>query len=196
MNPRKKIWIVLSCIVLILGAFGYSYFTTVKNMINEGPEEKPGRRMTVKESIDPYIQDEDEGVSKFPPEDRVSPSTILIEKIISINTGCSDEYKQEVPEEIVDFTEEQVKEYYKEYDSVEFSTEAIVIVKRVPYLPNHFVVKLEGKYIKVYSTDLDGKAIIDKSFPEILCKNKDNELVKGIEVDSLDEVWQRIADYE
>lgn len=195
MNSRKKIWIILSCIVLILGSFGYGYYSTLKNMADEVPQLKPGARINVKNDIQ-SVTDNEEGVNMFPSEDRVTPSTVLIEVIESINTGSRVENQSEVPEEIINFTKEQVLDYFREYDSIEFNTEKIMAIKRVPYLPNRFVVKLEDKYIRVYETDTDGKAVIMKDFPEILSKNKDSDLIKGIEVETLDEVWQRIGDYE
>lgn len=196
MELRKKMYIILSCIVLVLGVFGFSYYTTLRNMIDETPKEKSGMIINARDDISPIVNDEEEGVSNFPLEERVSPTTILIERIESINTGKSIEYKQEAPEEIVNFTGDEVIDYYKDYDSVKFTDNMIVIVKKTPYLPNHFIVKLEEDYIKVYTTDLDGKAVIYKDFAQIPCKNRDSELERGIEVESLDEVWQRIGDYE
>lgn len=194
LSNRKRLWIILSCIVLIVGAFGYSYFTTLKRIINEVPEQKPGTRINTKNSFPPINYEE--GVSKFPPEDIVTPSTLLIERTLSINTGCYIENQTEIPDELVNMTEDQVKEFYKDYESVEFSKEKIIISRKLPFLPNRFLVKLEDKYIKVFVTDSEGKASIYEEFPPVPCKNKDDELIKGIEVETLDEVWERIGDYE
>lgn len=195
MSKRKKIWIVLSCMVLILGAFGYSYYSTLKRIINEVPEQKPGARINIKKDFPP-INSGEEGVSKFPPQDKVTPSTILIEKTLSINTGCSIETQHEVPEEIINLTNEEVKEYYVGYDSMEFNKEIIIISRKVPYLPNRFIVRLEDKYIVVFTTDSEGKATKYDDFDPIPCKSKDAQLIKGIEVETLEEVWQIIGDYD
>jgi hypothetical protein len=55
---------------------------------------------------------------------------------------------------------------------------------------------LDNKLIRVYATDDNGIAEIVENFPEMPCKNKDEELARGIEVETLDEAWQRIGDYE
>jgi hypothetical protein len=102
----------------------------------------------------------------------------------------------EVPDEIIDLTEEEIKEYYKNYDSVEFTREKIVLEKRLPNLPDHFIVKLENKYIKVFITDAKGDATIYEDFKPILHKNKDEKLEKGIEVERLEDIWIIIQDYE
>lgn len=197
MNNHKKIWIVLSCIVLIIGAFGYGYYSTLSKIIDKTPERKPVTKInSIDKDLPPVIGDE-EGVSRFPPEDRVTPYTLLIEKIISINTGKEIEKEPKVvPEEIVNYTEDQVKEFFKDYDSIEFNPERIVLVKKMPYLPDRYVVKLEDKYIKIFVTDSTGKATICDDFEPTLYKNKDKMLEQGIEVDSPDKVWQIIQDYE
>lgn len=195
MKSRKKLLIILSCIVLVAGVFGYSYFTTVKNILNETPKKKPGERLNIRNELPP-VNREDEGVSKFPLEDRVKPSTILVIIKESINTGKTIETRELVPDAVVDLTKEEVEEFYKDYNSVVFDTDKITLVKKYPYLPNCFVVKGDDKFIKVFTTDEEGKAVILDDFPEVPCKNRDDELMRGIEVETLDEVWQLIGDYE
>lgn len=197
MNSHKKIWITLSCIVLIIGAFGYGYYSTLSKMNDAPPNKKPNTAINNINHEVPPVTDEDEGVSKFPPEDRVTPTTLLIEKIRSINTGSEMEGEPKiVPDELVNYTEEQVKTFFKGYDSVEFSKEKIVLVKNMPYLPDRYVVKLEDKYIKIFTTDSTGKATLCTDFEPVLHKNKDSKLENGIEVNSPEDVYEIIQDYE
>lgn len=199
MKGRQKVWIILSCVVLIAGAFGYGYYTTLNKMFRENPEKKPITKLDdidYAENLPPVTEDE-KGVGQFPPEERVTPSTLLVEKIISINTGKEMEKEPKVvPEEIVNYTEDQVKSFFKGYDSIEFSDEMILLIKKMPYLPDKYVVKLEDKYIKIFVTDSMGKASLCDDFEPVLHKNKDKMLEQGIEVDSPDKVYQIIQDYE
>lgn len=197
LNNHKKIWIVLSLIVLMFGAFGYGYYSALSRELNKPAEKTPIAKINSDALELPPVNGDEEGVSQFPQEDRVTPSTLLIEKIHSINTGCEIEKEAKVvPDEIVNFNEEQVKEFFKEYDSVEFSKEKITLVKNTPYLPNMYVVKLEDKYVKVFITDSEGKATLCNDFEPTPCKNKDKNLIQGVEVDSPEKVWEIIQDYD
>lgn len=197
LKNHKKVWIILSCIVIIAGAFGYGYYSAFNKKLGESAQKKPTINLDSVNNDIPEVIGEEEGVSKFPPEDRVSPYTMLIEKIVSVNTGSEMEKEPKVvPDEIVNYTEEQVKNFFKGYDSVEFSPEKIVLLKKMPFLPDGYVVKLEDKYIKVFITDSTGKASLCGDFEPVPHKNKDQKLEQGIEVDSPDKVYEIIQDYE
>jgi hypothetical protein len=166
----------------------------LKKIIAQPPDPKPITRINygvIKISID-----EGEGVSHFPSEDRITPSSILVENIKSQNTGKIEEKQLDVPEEIMNYTEEQVKKYYEKYDSVYFSKDKIIIERNTSYLPDRFLVKLEGGYVKVFITDSEGVATIYDDFSPVPHKNIDGQLEIGIEVETIEEVWDKIQDYD
>ena len=191
----RKLFIIISSVVLILGAFGFGYFSTLKRIINEVPDKKPGTRIDNKKIIPPL---DDEKVNMIPNEKTVTPSTILVKKIISINTGKTIiEYDDIVPDTIVNFNEDEAIDYFKNYGKViEFSKDKIEVKRELPFLPDCFVVKLETKNIVVYKTDADGIATKYKGFEPIPYKNKDKKLEVGIEVESENEIWSKIQDYD
>lgn len=195
MKFHKKLWIILTCIVLILGAFGYGYYATLGKISKNQPNQKPNNKIDYKYYPTP---ENEEGVNKIPDEDMVTPSMILERKIKSINTGRElIEYNGVVPDNLVNLTRQEVVDYLKkDYEFVEFSTEKITAVKEIPNLPEHFVVILENKYIVVYKTDSDGLATRYENFEPVPHKNKDERLEKGIEVKTEDDIFKIIGDYE
>jgi len=196
MNNHKKIWITLCFIVLIAGAFGYGYYSTLGKITNEKPNQKPGTFIDNKKYI-PYIDDMDQGVNKVPDEDRVTPSMTLIKKITSINTGKEIiEYDGVVPDNLINLTKQQVVDYFKDYGVAELTDGKINVIKKLPNLPDHYIVKLENKYIVVYKTNSKGIATKYEGFEPILHKNRDSGLEKGIEVETEEEIWKKVQDYE
>lgn len=192
---KKRLLIILSSIILIAAAFGYGYYVTMKKILKEVPQPKPGERIDVKEKTPVNI--DEKGTAQFPSGDRVTPSTVLVEKIVSINTGnIIENDPKSVPDEIVNFDEEQVKDYFSDYDAVMFSKDKITVERKFPNLPDCFLVKLEDDIIKVFVTDDEGQAVIFNDFTPVRCKNKDETIEKGIEVKTLDEVYSAISDYE
>jgi hypothetical protein len=195
LNVRNKRWIIVSCIVLILGAFGYGYFSTVSNLKSGISNPKPGTRL---ENMDNSTLGNQDGEANKPSEeDRVAPSAVLVKKVRSINSGKEKvEEEGPVPKELVNLTRGEVERMYNDYDtSVEFSRDIITVTRELPYLPKCLVVKLEYQYIKVFQTDEEGNTT-PYDFEPVEYKNTDEELEKGIEVETEEEIYNIIQDYE
>lgn len=196
-DPLKKrvmIWLILSFIVLVFGAFGYGYYSTLKNISREKTDQRKETGINYKFYDQSEMEDE---VNRVPEEDRVTPSTVLEKKIISINTGKAlIEYSGPVPEEIVNFNREQVTDFFGSYKVDEFSRDKITVLKEMPYLPDHFIVKLENSQIVVFKTDSKGQATKYEEFEPMPYKNRDINLERGIEVKTEEEIWEKIRDYD
>lgn len=190
----KKFWILLSCVVLVFGAFGYGYYKTLGNITREQRDEKQGDKIDYKYYPSPI---DDEIVDKVSVEDIITPSMELEKKIISINTGKElIEYSGKVPENMVNLTKTQLTDYFKDYGSVEFNNNKIIVTRKMPNLPNRFVLKLDGNNIVVYKTDSKGIATLYEDFEPEPHKNRDERLERGIEVDTIEKVYELIEDYE
>ncbi|KPU44998.1 hypothetical protein OXPF_14760 [Oxobacter pfennigii] len=194
MKGRKKLWLILSCLVILLGSFGFGYYSTLNSILGEKTLPQPGKKVDYKYFP---ISDEDKDIDIMADEERVTPQTILEKKIISINTGKSITTESHiVPDELVNMTRLQVEDFFDGEGRVDFTKEKILIIRELPYLPDRFVVRLENKYIMVYSTDSNGIATKCDDFEPIPHKNKDKNLETGIEVETEEEVWEKIRDYD
>jgi hypothetical protein len=191
-----KGFIILSCVILITAAFYFGYYSTVKK--NEGQNSLPNPKPTTIAKNNNTPSQIDRTVNNVSVEEIVTPQTVLQKTIESINTGNTvDEYNGAVPEDIVNMNEAEVKEYFTDYGNVtEFSKDKIVVVKRLPNLPDRYLIKIENDNIIVYRTDDEGTAYKYEEFEPKPCKNKDPQLEKGIEVESEDEVYETIGDYQ
>lgn len=195
----NKRYVLLLTVMLVLSAFFYSYYITMKK-INDIPQglnqnKKPNTAINSND----LTPDSDDSQEVGMIEDKVTPNTVLVKKVVSINTeNFKVEYEGQIPDEIVDFNKEQVEEYFSDYGKViDFSKYKIVVDKELPFLPDSYIIKAEGEYINVYKTDSEGNiSKYDYSDEPLLCKNRDSELEKGIEVGTLEEIDAKLQDYE
>lgn len=196
LKPVQKVIIVLSCIILICGACFYMYYSTLDKAGKGGNANlKPN---TISDSTASGGSDL---VSKTPAEDTVTPNTVLRRIAVSESTGkTKDEYKGIVPDNLVNMTKDEVVNFYKSVDPnmkvTEFSKDEVDVVRYTSYLPNCYLVRIEENDIVVYTTDDDGVPHKYEKFTPRPCKNKDELIEKGIEVESEEDVNTTIGDYD
>jgi hypothetical protein len=195
MRIQLKKWIILGCVMLSITAFYYGYYITFNKYKIEKPlDTKGGIIGDTGSSTFNKIDD----IEALPPKTKkVAKDTMLIRKVISINTdNLKVEYEGYIPDFLVNCTEEQIIDYYNDLGKVEFIGNTIYVTRECPYMPNCYVVKLDGDYIKAYKTDLNGNAEEFTEFTPELCRNKDGQLEKGIEVENPDDIYRVIQDYD
>lgn len=187
MKSGYKWAVAFSCLALVCCSFYIGYFGTLKSSGSQSAQKKPAPADVSGSG--------DEAVELLSREVRITDATVLEKKVESINTGASRvEYSGKVPDILVGYTKAQTSDYFKNYGTVkEFGKDRISVVRRLPNLPNCYLLKLEGDYMVIYSTDNDG---VQKRYGEpIPCGNRDENLERGIEKDTLDEIYEIIEDY-
>lgn len=103
-------------------------------------------------------QEENEAVSTSTSETKLSPNCTITEK--QYFKGCDHFIKEikEIPEEWINWTEEQVKEQYTDWklESVT-NNEIIVSQEKEGYCGMHYVVREHGEVLGIYTTDETGE---------------------------------------
>ena len=103
-------------------------------------------------------QIENEVISTSIAETKLSPNCTITEK--KYFKGCDHFIKEikEIPEEWINFTEEQVKEQYTDWKIESLTNnEIIVSQEKEGYCGMHYIVKEHGEVLGIYTTDETGE---------------------------------------
>ena len=103
-------------------------------------------------------QIENEVISTSIAETKLSPNCTITEK--QYFKGCDHFIKEikEIPEEWINFTEEQVKEQYTDWKIESLTNnEIIVSQEKEGYCGMHYIVKEHGEVLGIYTTDETGE---------------------------------------
>lgn len=103
-------------------------------------------------------QIENEVISTSIAETKLSPNCTITEK--QYFKGCDHFIKEikEIPEEWINFTEEQVKEQYVDWKIESLTNnEIIVSQEKEGYCGMHYIVKEHGEVLGIYTTDETGE---------------------------------------
>jgi hypothetical protein len=126
-------------------------------------------------------------------------NTLLITKIY--NEGCNHTITEEIrlPQDLVNLTELQFKIAYKEWNIERFTSQEIVISKKVSQkCPKHYVLRVkDGKIAVYYENSINGAYLkeITNICVENLPQKDQQELQKGIFADSDDLLAQLLEDF-
>ncbi len=133
-------------------------------------------------------------------EEKVSPNAKVLQKIYF--TGCDHLLKetQDVPETLVNKTEEEVKKYYKDWTIDSFSPNEIIIYKEQSgFCAQHYLIKEHNGVLGIYTIDENGKITLkeDTEIQTMYLPEADLEKVKqGIEAVGNMELNSVLEDFE
>lgn len=133
-------------------------------------------------------------------DEKISPNAkILIKKHYS---GCGHTTKDyaEIPSEIVNFTKEELQEYYKDWNIQTFSKDEIVIEKECEgSCDEHYIVKELDGFVAVFNIDEKGQEnlVLKTDVATTYLPQTDLENLKsGIKVIGKDELNKVLEDFE
>ncbi len=155
MDNKARTWFVLiACIIIaaILFAFG-AYVYNRKTARNDEPVniEKLSQVEEIKENS---IYNEIETSTS---ESRVSPNAIVNEKRYYKKCDHLIRETVDIPEELVNMSEEDVKKYYAGWNIEKYTPTEITIYKEFSGICNeHYIVKKNGDVLGIYIENDDG----------------------------------------
>lgn len=155
MDNKAKTWFVLIvCIIIaaILFAFG-AYVYNRKTAKNDEPVniEKISQIEKVKENS---VSNEIETSTS---ESKVSPNAIVNEKRYYKKCDHLIRETVDIPEELVNMSEEDVKKYYAGWNIEKYTPTEITIYKKFSGICNeHYIVKKNGDVLGIYIENDDG----------------------------------------
>ncbi len=149
----RIVYIILSLVILFGFVFGYIYTTS---------------RINNSQAVKDYVSHEDTNIVQnqiLKSEDVINQNDIknavLVKRTIYKVCGHNIDQKSMLPKEQQEFTLEQFKELYSEYNIEKFSPEEIIISKQLNLkCPNHFIVKeKDGKVAVLYQIPVGGISV-------------------------------------
>ena len=155
MDNKAKTWFVLiSCIIVAVIAFAFgAYVYNKKTARNDEPVniEKLSQVEEIKENI---VSNEIETSTS---ESKVSPNAIVNEKRYYKKCDHLIRETVDIPEELVNMSEEDVKKYYAGWNIEKYTPTEITIYKEFSGICNeHYIVKKNGDVLGIYIENDDG----------------------------------------
>ena len=133
-------------------------------------------------------------------EDKVSPNATLIIKKYYRGCGHTTKDYATIPEEIVNKTQNEVKEIYKNWTLYGFSTEEIVLYKELDGIcKEHYMLRALDGVIAIYIMDEQGKESLQEKtgiYIEYLPESDVKKLEQGIQAIGKEALNSVLEDYE
>lgn len=147
------------------------------------------------------------GINTFTPsmltsivEEKVSPNATLIIKKHYKECGHTTKDYAEVPQEIVNMKEEEVRAQYPDWQLKGFSADEIVLLKEVAGICNeHFVLREKDGVIAIFLQDADGNETLNEITEistEYLTEQDRLNLEEGIKAIGKEELNSVLEDFE
>lgn len=155
MDNKARTWFVLiSCIIVAVIAFAFgAYVYNKKTARNDEPVniEKLSQVEEIKENS---VSNEIETSTS---ESKVSPNAIVNEKRYYKKCDHLIRETVDIPEELVNMSEEDVKKYYTGWNIEKYTPTEITIYKEFSGICNeHYIVKKNGDVLGIYIENDDG----------------------------------------
>ncbi len=94
-------------------------------------------------------------------EEKILPTAEFAMKKVYNECGHFKFEYAELPQELVNLTEEELEAYYKDWEIEEFSPSKIILTKEINSLcDEHFIIKLGEKYVQVFHLEPDGNLVV------------------------------------
>lgn len=148
-------------------------------------------------------KDEEQGnktVETVSQDSKTTPNTMLVLKKYYTNCGHVISDSAIMPEEMVNLTEEEIKEKYTNWDVEEFSEDEVVLARTLEsFCGEHYYVTEEDNYISIYIIDENGSKTLkenDKISCEYLPETDRINLKNGIIVYGTEELNKLLESFE
>lgn len=133
-------------------------------------------------------------------EEKVSPNCTLTLKMYYKTCEHIIEKSKNIEQNLVNLTEEQLKNQLQEWEIQKFTPEQIVLYKEVDDFCNeHYKLKIENGYVRIYELDKQNNEKLLKSTDissEYLTSQDLEKLKDGVEVYTRKELNKTIEDFE
>ena len=189
---RSKFMIIFSfCIVFFIMSFYLGYQLMDLSIEN-------------KQVVEEQNYNDSEGIEIVREENRISPNTIVEERINYMECGHIISSSELAQNDIVNLTRSEYEEYLKSTNTnlrlVSFSNQKIVVFDERDHLcQEHFIIGEQNSNIAIFNIDENGDKVLYKSFTDypisILIDIDQDKLKEGIRVDSEEELSEILENF-
>ena len=198
METKNKILLGIGAFIVLFIVSTVVTFFVVKN--NEKSQEYAITDDCVYEKENKEIGNKDDEVEVNSTTEKVSPNAFLIIKKEYNECGHTTEDDVEIPSEMVNKTQEEIEQMYKDFKVESFSQNEVVLYKNVNgKCGEHYTVKDENGKEIVYNTNEKGEEVLYEETSistEYLTENDVENIKKGIEIYGKQNLNSFIEDFE
>ena len=157
-----KKWMVCIIIAIILGlsmGIGLAIYSSNNNGETEGIDIESDKKLAEEDTISNLKNNDANSVETVSTENTISPNAIIIEKVYY--EGCDHLIRKtvDIPETLVNKTEEEIKKQYSDWKLEEYSPTQITLYKTVTgNCGEHYYVQEHNGVIGIYTLDEYGQA--------------------------------------
>ena len=188
--------VTLICIFVVCGICGYYiYEAATKNEKNDD-----NMAELAKVAVENGVNTSTPSLLTSIVEEKVSPNANLIIKKHYKECGHTTKDYAEIPAELINLKENEVKEKLSDWELKGFSANEVVILKEVTGICNeHFVLREKDGVIAIYTEDAEGNETLHELTEistEYLTEQDREELQKGIKAIGKEALNSAIEDFE
>lgn len=198
MRRKNKVFLIVGVLLVLFILSTVVTFFLVKN--NEKSQEYAITDDCVYEEENKEVGDVNEDVEVNSTTEKVSPNAFLIIKKKYNECGHTTEDDVEIPSEMVNKTQEEIEQMYKDFKVESFSSNEVVLYKEIDGKCNeHYNVKDENGKVVVYNTNEKGEEILYEETSistEYLTKSDIENIKNGIEIYGKQNLNSFIEDFE
>lgn len=149
---RKEYFYIVILILSIAGVIG-----GIVSLLNLSRDTSEAKVMTNQVQMQ-NISETENTVTTASSEEKVSPNATFALKKYYDECSHFDYEEVELPNELVNLTEEEVQDFYTGWEIEEFSKDKLVLSKEVNgYCNQHFIIKLDDSMVNVYRVGTMGE---------------------------------------
>ena len=198
-----KKWIVCIIIAIILGlsiGIGLAIYSSNNNGETEGIDIESDKKLAEEDTISNLKNNDANSVETVSTENTISPNAIIIEKVYY--EGCDHLIRKtvDIPETLVNKTEEEIKKQYSDWKLEEYSPTQITLYKTVTgNCGEHYYVQEHNGVIGIYTMDEYGVKTLKEDTEIVTQYLPEADLQKlkaGVEIIGHTKLIEFLEDYE
>ena len=152
------------------------------------------------EIVENKLSDEIQITTTGAKEEKTTPNTLLTFKTFYKKCGHTIDVKEEITENLVNKTETQLRESFKDWQMKNFSAKQVELYKEKDEICNeHYIIKEKNGYVAIYLLDRNQKETLQEvtQIAVVYLPQTDQmQLKEGIKVVGKQEVNATLEDYE
>lgn len=196
---NKKLIYLLVAITLILGIIFFGVYINIKDETYE--TEEIAEEEIFDECTDEYEYIKNEELAKVSSsQEKISPECKMTLKKIYTKCNHTIEEQIELPQELVNMSEEDLKNEYSNWNIEKFSADEIILSKEFDEeCGEHYVLRDNDGIIAIYQINENGQEeLLDETeiSTEYLTQTDLIEIQNGLKVNGLKELNKILEDYE
>ena len=198
-----KKWMVCIIIAIILGlsiGIGLAIYSSNNNGETEGIDIESDKKLAEEDTISNLKNNDANSVETVSTENTISPNAIIIEKVYY--EGCDHLIRKtvDIPETLVNKTEEEIKKQYSDWKLEEYSPTQITLYKTVTgNCGEHYYVQEHNGVIGIYTMDEYGVKTLKEDTEIVTQYLPEADLQKlkaGVEIIGHTKLVEFLEDYE